>query len=158
MGLAYVTRPNIIAQSWPNLLWVDSIILSKLRYYSVNLFTPTRIWTAVPWYWHLELKLKWKYALSKYPRVNSLIVLNIFLHFFFRWTVSKTHILIVSIAYGKNNLPILLTFPNSIKARIAQLVAYRLGIGEVLGSNPGKGENFSMKISNWINLNLNGAA
>ena len=33
------------------------------------------------------------------------------------------------------------------KARIAQLVAYRLGTGEVPGSNPGKGENFSMKIS-----------
>ena len=29
---------------------------------------------------------------------------------------------------------------------IAQLVAYRIGTGEVLGSNPGKGENFSMKI------------
>ena len=35
-----------------------------------------------------------------------------------------------------------------IQARIAQLVAYRLGTGEVPGSNPGKGENFSMKISN----------
>ena len=31
-----------------------------------------------------------------------------------------------------------------IQARIAQLVAYRLGTG----SNPIKGENFSMKISN----------
>ena len=31
--------------------------------------------------------------------------------------------------------------------QIAQLVAYRLGTGEVLGSNPGKGENFSMKIN-----------
>ena len=36
------------------------------------------------------------------------------------------------------------------QARIAQLVAYRLGTGEVPGSNPGKGENFLMKISNWI--------
>ena len=36
------------------------------------------------------------------------------------------------------------------EARIAQLVAYRLGTGEVLGSNPGKGKNFSLKISNWI--------
>ena len=35
-----------------------------------------------------------------------------------------------------------------IQARIAQLVAYRLGTGEVTGSNPGKGENFSLKISN----------
>ena len=35
-----------------------------------------------------------------------------------------------------------------IQARIAQLVAYQLGTGEVPGSNPGKGENFSMKISN----------
>ena len=34
--------------------------------------------------------------------------------------------------------------------RIAQLVAHPLGTGEVLGSNPGKGENFSVKISNWI--------
>ena len=29
-----------------------------------------------------------------------------------------------------------------IQARIAQLVAYWLGTGEVLGSNPGKGEKF----------------
>ena len=35
-----------------------------------------------------------------------------------------------------------------IQARIAQLVAYRLGTREVPGSNPGKDENFSMKISN----------
>ena len=35
-----------------------------------------------------------------------------------------------------------------IQARIAQLVAYRLGTGEVLGSNLGKGKNFSMNISN----------
>ena len=32
------------------------------------------------------------------------------------------------------------------QARIAQLVAYRLETGEVPGSNPGKGENFSMKL------------
>ena len=37
-----------------------------------------------------------------------------------------------------------------IQARMAQLVAYRLGSGEVPGSNPDKGENFSVKISNWI--------
>ena len=30
----------------------------------------------------------------------------------------------------------------SIQGRITQLVAYRLDTGEVLGSNPGKGENF----------------
>ena len=36
----------------------------------------------------------------------------------------------------------------AIQARIAQLVAYGLGTWEVPGSNPGKGENFSMKISN----------
>ena len=30
----------------------------------------------------------------------------------------------------------------AIQARTAQLVVYRLGIGEVLGSNPGKGDNF----------------
>ena len=40
--------------------------------------------------------------------------------------------------------------PKIIQARIAQLVAYWLGTGEVPGSNPGKGENFSVKISNWI--------
>ena len=39
----------------------------------------------------------------------------------------------------------------SIQARIAQLVAYRLGgTSEVPGSNPGKDENFSVKICNWI--------
>ena len=38
----------------------------------------------------------------------------------------------------------------SIYARIAQLVVYRLGTGQVPGSNPGKGKNFSVKISNWI--------
>ena len=37
-----------------------------------------------------------------------------------------------------------------IQARIAQLVEYQLGTGEVPGSNSGKGENFSVKISNWI--------
>ena len=37
-----------------------------------------------------------------------------------------------------------------IQARIAQLVAYWLVTGEVPGSNPGDGENFSVKISNWI--------
>ena len=40
--------------------------------------------------------------------------------------------------------------PLGIQARIAQLVAYRLGTGKVPGSNPSKGENFSVKISNWI--------
>ena len=35
---------------------------------------------------------------------------------------------------------------SKIQARIAHLVAHRLGTGEVPGSNPGKGENFSMKI------------
>ena len=37
-----------------------------------------------------------------------------------------------------------------IQARIAQLVAYRLGTREIPGSNPSKGKNFSVKISNWI--------
>ena len=40
--------------------------------------------------------------------------------------------------------------PDGIQARKAQLVAYWLGTREVLVSNPGKGENFSVKISNWI--------
>ena len=35
------------------------------------------------------------------------------------------------------------------------MVAYRLGSGEVPGSKPGKGENFSVKISNWDCSNLN---
>ena len=35
-----------------------------------------------------------------------------------------------------------------IQARIAQLVAYRLGTRVVPGSNPREGENFSVKISN----------
>ena len=34
-----------------------------------------------------------------------------------------------------------------IQARIAQLVTYQLGTVEVPGSNPGKGESFSVKIS-----------
>ena len=33
----------------------------------------------------------------------------------------------------------------TIQARIAQLVAYWLGTGHVLGSNPSKGKNFSMQ-------------
>ena len=37
-----------------------------------------------------------------------------------------------------------------IQARIAQLVALRLDTGEVPGSNPGKGQNFSVKRNNWI--------
>ena len=50
------------------------------------------------------------------------------------------------------------TFIRNIQARIAQLIAYRLGTWVVPGSNPGEGENFSMKINNWSNSNLNGAA
>ena len=41
-----------------------------------------------------------------------------------------------------------LTFLFVIQARIAQLVAHGLGIAEVPGLNPGKGENFSVTISN----------
>ena len=45
----------------------------------------------------------------------------------------------------------------TIQAWIAQLVAHRLGTREVQGSNPCKGDNFSMKISNrliqiWIRI------
>ena len=43
------------------------------------------------------------------------------------------------------------TFLLMIQARIAQLVAYRLGTRKVPGSNPGKGEKFSMKKSNRLN-------
>ena len=45
---------------------------------------------------------------------------------------------------------ILNNLANFNQARIAQLVAYRLGTGDVPGWNPGKGENFSVKINNWI--------
>ena len=41
-------------------------------------------------------------------------------------------------------------FGDDIQARVAQLEAYWLGTGKVPGSNPGNGENFSVKISNWI--------
>ena len=41
-----------------------------------------------------------------------------------------------------------------IQARIAQLEAYRLGTGVVPGSNPGKGENFSVKIMIKIGLSI----
>ena len=44
----------------------------------------------------------------------------------------------------------IISFKVEIQARIAQLVAYQLGTGEVPGSNTGKGENFSVKIRNWI--------
>ena len=37
-----------------------------------------------------------------------------------------------------------------IQARIAQLSAYWLGTSKVPGSNPGKGENYLVNISNWI--------
>ena len=37
-----------------------------------------------------------------------------------------------------------------ISVRIAQLVTYRLGSRVVPSWNPGKGENFSVIISNWI--------
>ena len=37
---------------------------------------------------------------------------------------------------------------------IAQLVAYRLGTGEVLGSNSGEGENFSVKIRSSMICNV----
>ena len=37
-----------------------------------------------------------------------------------------------------------------IQAMIAHFVAYRLGTGKVPVSNPGKGKNFSVNISNWI--------
>ena len=43
-----------------------------------------------------------------------------------------------------------LSIYDNIQARMAQLVAYQLGTGEVPGSNPGKGENFSVKISYLI--------
>ena len=40
-----------------------------------------------------------------------------------------------------------ITTTSNIQARKAQLVAYWLGTREVPGSNPGKGQNFSVKIS-----------
>ena len=50
----------------------------------------------------------------------------------------------------KNYLTYSTNVMGDIQVRIVQLVAYRLGTGEVHGSNPGKGENFSVKISIWI--------
>ena len=48
--------------------------------------------------------------------------------------------------YAMNNTSNYVNLCLTIQARIAQLVAYWLGIGEFLGFNPGKGENFSVKI------------
>ena len=66
--------------------------------------------------------------------------------------VKKTKLCIVTIAKDLNALFQTETksfrFLVLIQARIAQLVAYRLGTGEVPGSNPGKGKNFVVKISN----------
>ena len=62
-----------------------------------------------------------------------------------------------TLAFTSSLLPNL-TLTRRIQARIAQLVAYRLSTGEMPGSNLSKGENFSMKISNWLNSNLNGTA
>ena len=46
------------------------------------------------------------------------------------------------------------SLPKEIQARIAQLVAYRLGTG----FKSRQGREFSMKIGNWLNSNLIGAA
>ena len=51
---------------------------------------------------------------------------------------------VVDVESEKNRIYIM----NEIQARIAQMVAYWLGTRDVPGSNPGKGENFSMRISN----------
>ena len=64
----------------------------------------------------------------------------------------KSMLVVVSIVYSqmrRSKETFVICFCH-IQARIAQLEAYRLGTGEVPGSNPGKGENFSVKISNWI--------
>ena len=55
------------------------------------------------------------------------------------WTLEK-----------KTEITLFLLLSTLIQSRIAQLIAYQIVTGEVLGSNPGKSENFSMKISNWI--------
>ena len=44
------------------------------------------------------------------------------------------------------NIFCLKSFLSCFQTRIAQLVAYRLGTGEVPGSNLDKGKNFSVKI------------
>ena len=60
------------------------------------------------------------------------------------WWVLLTNLLIQCVGDGGSKLSI------TIQARIAQLVAYQLGTGEVRGSNPSKDDNFSVKISDWI--------
>ena len=85
-----------------------------------------------------------KKAFSFFSIIRCTYVYKIY--YYFSWT------------HSPNMICLLLYVSTNIQARIAQLVAYRLGTGEVLGSNPGKGENFSMKISNWLNLNLNWTA
>ena len=47
--------------------------------------------------------------------------------------------------------------PSLYQVVIPQWLAWRLATSEV-GSNFGKGENFSMKISNWLNSNMNEVA
>ena len=62
-------------------------------------------------------------------------------------------------AFSQNRPAVPNPFPEDhsiIQARIAQLDAYQLGTREVLGSNPGKGDNFLIKISKSIYSNLNG--
>ena len=58
--------------------------------------------------------------------------------------------LIENIAEVKHCSLMLHSIMLNIQAWLAQLVAHRLGTREVWGSNPGKGENFAMKISNWF--------
>ena len=49
-----------------------------------------------------------------------------------------------------SNIYIYIYIVHVIQAMVAQLLAYRLGTRKVPGSNPSKGENFSVKKSNWI--------
>ena len=68
---------------------------------------------------------------------------------------SKTHIyklVLRKFSLSKSSFPSSKLFNVFIQATIAQLVAYQHGTGEVPGSNPSNGENFSVKISNWIIL------
>ena len=64
---------------------------------------------------------------------------------FFMLAPFKCAFLLGHLAYISHKVTEITTI---IQARIAQSVAYWLGTGEVTGSNPGKGDNCSMKISN----------
>ena len=68
---------------------------------------------------------------------NSQAIGKILVHDMCYWRNNSLHFILNVLNESLNHLKY-----NMIQGRIAQLVAYRLGTGEVLGSNPGKGDNF----------------